>query len=211
MKIQRRGRKNPTNLLERSIWSGALYLQRVRELNERCLCNVVAAIRADDRTAVGDVVSRFQSLWNQMTSEACRRIAGVPVLLMDLRFQRPEWWRWITRTGPKPIRLPDTGGHVPISDPASLVREILVEVCVVALSSPRTARIVFGMAPEVIEIIRTLRASEIDAIATRYADELQLRWADNLVYWKNLLSAALSNDEDAVLACHVQTLQLLGN
>jgi hypothetical protein len=35
--------------------------------------------------------------------------------------------------------------------------------------------------------------------------------ADNLVYWKTLLSAALSNDEDAVLSVHVQTLQLLGN
>lgn len=93
----------------------------------------------------------------------------------------------------------------------TVIREILVEVCVVALSSPRTARIVFGMAPEVIEIMRTLRASEIDAIATNYANELQLRWADNLVYWKNLLSAALSNDDDAVLAIHVQTLQLIGN
>jgi hypothetical protein len=211
MKIRRKGRRQPTKTLEAVAWPGAHSLERVRHLNEKCLHAVVTNAVADDESYKVKVVSRYRDLWRRMDDQACKRAAHIPVLLLDLSFESGEWWQWIVRDGPRPVRTPDTSGLLPIKDGAPLLREILVEACVIARSDPRAARLVFGMSAGVLAVIADLPASQIDSIALTNAGDLQLRWAHNLIFWKNLLSAALDGDETEMAAVRLHSLQLLGS
>ena len=144
-----------------------------------------------------------------MDAAACARIAGNPVLLMDLRFQDMEWWLWVTNKAPKPIRARHAGQHLKLAEATTLTREILVEACITSRSSPLAAKLGFGLNSRVLEVIADLQSSEIDHIATSYHDELQLRWADDTVFWRNLLRAASSGSDDDIAAVHMHSLQLL--
>src|SRR5216684_9366560 len=128
MKIRRRGRRQPTKALEAVTWSGAYTLERVRHLNDKCLSAVASTVTNGGPIKV---VSRYRELWRRMDVEACQRAAHVPVLLVDLHFDNPEWWQWIAHRGPRPVRTPDTEGPLPIKNGATLLREILIEACVI--------------------------------------------------------------------------------
>ena len=144
-----------------------------------------------------------------MDAAACARIAGNPVLLIDLRFQDMEWWLWVTNKAPKPIRARHADEHLKLAEATTLTREILVEACITSRSSPLAAKLGFGLNSRVLEVIADLQSSEIDHIATSHHDELQLRWADDAVFWRNLLRAASSGSDDDIAAVHMHSLQLL--
>jgi hypothetical protein len=176
-----------------------------------CLEAVVTTVAVDSEPRAVEAMGRSIGLWRQMTDHARKRVAGNPVLLVDLHFQDSEWWRWILHQGPKPIRARVADEHLAIGNAATLLREILMEAWAIGRSNPQAARLVFGMYPAVVAAIVELQASDIDSIAVTYAGNLQLRWADNAVFWKNLLLAALGDSDDAVAAVHMHSLQLLGN
>ena len=144
-----------------------------------------------------------------MDAAACARIAGNPVLLMDLRFHDLEWWLWATNKAPRPIRARHAESNFKIEGATALTREILVEACITSRSSPLAAKLVFGLKPSVLEVIADLPSSEIDRIAISHHDELQLRWPDDVVFWRNLLQAAISGSDDDIAAVHMHSLQLL--
>jgi hypothetical protein len=146
-----------------------------------------------------------------MDSDAYRRAARVPVLLADLHFENPDWWRWILRRGTRPVRMPDASGPLRIGDGAPLLREILVEACVIARLHPHAARLAFDMSPAVVTTVAQLPASEIDFIVMEHAGDLQLRWSDNAVFWKNLLIAAIEGTAMQMEEVRLHSLQLLGS
>jgi hypothetical protein len=210
VKIRRKGRRQSTKTLEAVVWTGAHTLERVRHLNEKSLRQVAAAL-ANHESCTIRVVNRYQDLWRRMDDQACKRAAHIPVLLVDLNFESPGRRQWIANDGPRPVKAPDTAGLSPINDSAPLLREILVEACVVARSHPRAARLVFGMSAGVVAAVADLSASQIDSIALNLAGDLQLRWADNLIFWKNLLLAAVGGTEQQMAEVRLHSLQLLGN
>jgi hypothetical protein len=208
MKIGRRGRRTPAHPLKPIPWAEADVLARVRHLNVGVLEAVIRSIAAE---AVGqiEVSRRHKGLWLAMDAAACARIAGNPVLLMDLRFHDLEWWLWATNKAPRPIRARHAEGNFKIEGATTLTREILVEACITSRSSPLAAKLVFGLKPSVLEVIADLPSSEIDRIAISHHDELQLRWPDDVVFWRNLLQAAISGSDDDIAAVHMHSLQLL--
>jgi hypothetical protein len=210
MKIRRRGRRQPTKTLDAWAWSSAHTLERIRLLNEKC---IAAAARAtlDDSSCADKAVGLNRDLWLRMGKEECKRAAHCPVLLLDFHFESPMWWHWIVNRGPPPVRSYDAGPRLRIKECEPLLREILVEACVIALSHPRAARLVFGMAPGVIAAFTALQASEIDSIVLTHSVELQLRWADNRIFWKNLLLAATAGADVKMAEVRLHCLQLLGN
>ncbi len=210
MKFRRRGRRQPTKTLEAVAWPSDHVLDRVRHLNEKILRQLTSALGDDESRSI-KVVSRYRDLWRRMDEHACERAAHIPVLLADLHFDNPEWWQWIIRQGPRPVRTPDAEGSLPIKDGAPVLREILLEACVIARLHPRAARLVFDMSPAVVTIVSHLPASEIDSIAATYAGDLQLRWADNPIFWKNLLVAATDGIETQMTEVRLHSLQLLGS
>jgi len=210
MKIRRRGRRQPTKTLETVAWPSAHVLERVRHLNDKCLSAVVSNA-TDDKLNTIKVMARFRDLWLRMDDEARKRAAHCPVLLFELHFENAKWWHWVAHGGPRPVKTADATRLLANKTAAPLLREILVESCVIARSHPRAARLAFGMSPAVIAAIAELPASEIDSIAVTYSGELQLRWADNLVFWRNLLVAAIDGPEKDMAEVRLHCLQLLGS
>ena len=208
MKIGRRGRRTPAHPLKPIPWAEADVLARVRRLNLDVLEAVVRSIASGSEDEI-DVARRHKDLWLAMNEAARVRIAGNPVLLMDLRFHDVEWWLWAINVAPRPIRARQAEGHLKIEGATTLSREILVEACITSRSSPLAAKLVFGLKPSVLEVIADLPSSEIDRIAISHQDELQLRWAQDAVFWRNLLQAAISGSDDDIAAVHMHSLQLL--
>ena len=210
MKIGRRGRRTPAHPLKPMPWADADVLERIRRLNTGVLEAAIRSIASESADDI-EITRRHRDLWLKMDTAACARIAGNPVLLMDLRFRDVEWWLWVTNKAPKPIRARQAEGNLKIEGAATLTREILVEACIISRSSPLAAKLVFGLKSHVLELVADLQASEIDHIATSHHDDLQLRWADDAVFWRNLLQAAISGSEDDIAAVHMHSLQLLEN
>jgi len=208
MKIGRRGRRTPAHPLKPMPWADADALTRVRRLNMSALEVVTRRIASGAGDDI-EVVRRHKDLWLALDAAACSRIAGNPVLLMDLRLNDLEWWLWVTNKAPRPIRARHTEGNLKAEGAMTLVREILIEACFTSRSSPLAAKLVFGLKSGVLEVIADLQSSEIDRIATSHHDELQLRWADDAVFWRNLLQAAISGSDDDIAAVHMHSLQLL--
>lgn len=208
MKIGRRGRRTPANPLKPLPWPDAQVLARVRRLNLDIFAATIQSIASGSADDVG-VVRRHKVLWLAMDAATCARIAGNPVLLVDLRFHDLEWWLWAVNRAPKPIRAHHADGVLKIEGATVLTREILVEACIASRSSPLAAKLVFGLKSQVLELIAGLQSSEIDRIASSHSDELQLRWADDTVFWRNLLQAAISGSDDDIAAVHMHSLQLL--
>jgi len=208
MKIGRRGRRTPARPLKPIPWAEADVLARVRRLNLDVLEAVVRSIASGAGVEI-DVARRHKELWLAMDETARVRIAGNPVLLVDLRFHDVEWWLWATNKAPRPIRARQAEGNLKIEGATTLTREILVEACITSRSSPLAAKLVFGLKSAVLEVIADLPSSEIDRIAITHHDELQLRWADDAVFWRNLLQAAIAGSDDDIAAVHMHSLQLL--
>jgi hypothetical protein len=208
MKIGRRGRRTPAHPLKPEPWADADVLARVRRLNMDALEAVVRTIASTPADDI-EVFRRHKELWLAMDAKSCTRIAGNPVSLMDLRFHDAEWWLWATNRAPKPIRARHPGDNLKIEEATTLTREIVVEACITSRSSPLAAKLVFGLNSRVLELLADLPSSEIDRIATGHHEELQLRWADDAVFWRNLLQAAISGSEDDIAAVHMHSLQLL--
>jgi hypothetical protein len=208
MKIGRRGRRTPAHPLKPMPWAEADVLARVRRLNVNVLEAVTRSIAAEAAYDI-EINRRHKDLWLVMDPAACARIAGNPVLLMDLRFHDVEWWLWAINAAPRPIRARQAEGHLKIEGATTLSREILVEACITARSSPLAAKLAFGLKSRVLEVIADLSSSEIDRIAISHQDELQLRWAQDAVFWRNLLQAAISGSDEDIAAVHMHSLQLL--
>ena len=211
MRIRRRGRRSAARAIQSPVWPGADALKMVRRLNSKGLESIAATAANIDESGATGLVSRHAGLWRQMTPDSCQRMAGCPVLLVELHFHDVPWWEWVVRQGPKPLRPVISDPRIAIGNAQALVREILMQACIIAHKSREAARLSFGISSPVVEMIADLTGSEIELLTAEHAEELQLRWADNTVFWKNLLEAALGDSEEAVGAVHMHCLQLLGS
>jgi hypothetical protein len=183
-------------------WPGESALATVRQLNTRCVALLAAEKTHDDET--------LSALWAQVDSRACERAGHCPVILIDLNFQRPDWWQRASQRNADPLeteaeRAPETERAV------SLVREILIDAWTISRTMPRALNLVFGMASPVSATIAQLGAPEIDRIATQEARHLKARWPESRSFWRGLLEASVGTDDQALANVHLHALQLLGS
>lgn len=115
--------------------------------------------------------------WSKTDSRALERAAACPILLLDLNFQRVDWWEQAVR-GSIPHRPSGGGTWFSSEDARPLVQEILTEAWSIGRSMPRAANLIFGMAPAVTAAIASLGAAEIDRIAVECIPYLRPRWLD---------------------------------
>lgn len=182
-------------------WPGENTLATVRQLNTRCLA-LLAEQPHDDAT--------LSVLWAQVDSRACERAGRCPVLLIDLNFQRPEWWQRASQRSADPLfpeapHAPETGRAV------ALVREILMDAWTIGRTMPRALNLIFGMASPVTATIIQMGVPEIDRVAVEEARHLKVRWPESRSFWKGLLQAAVGTDDQALANVHLHCLQLLGS
>ena len=190
-------------------WPGREVLEAARELNTRymeLLAEVASTPEAGD--AWGGLIGHL-NLWKQLNVDACGRAGRCPVLLLNINFERTDWW---SRVRHSPIVL-DSGapGALFHKDRAApLIREILTEARSAARGFPAAARLTFGMTAIVSSIVADLSAAEVERISSAYTRELRPRWADRPSFWKRLLEAAITNDTSALPQLHLHCVQLLG-
>jgi len=204
--MRNNGRGAPPRLPKRR-WAGMTHVQTVRRLNKSCVALLARRTRGTGTASSTDLDWEG---WTKADARALERAAACPILLLDLNFQRVEWWEQAVR-GSMPSR--PTGSAIWFSgdEARPLVQEILTEAWSIGRSMPRAANLVFGAAPAVTAAIAGLGAAEIDRIAIECIPHLRPRWFDRPTFWVNLLRAALGADDQALANVHLHMLQLLGS
>ena len=88
-------------------WAGVMMLQTAHRLNERCISLLAEAICTGGASIELHAMYRLRELWAQVDARVCERAGRCPVLLLDLNFQRKEWWRQV---GHGDARSPSVNG-----------------------------------------------------------------------------------------------------
>ena len=197
-------------LLQPTRWAGSHILDTVRRLNEHCFALLAQSARAERPPLECKAVYQHSGLWAKADSRASIRAARCPALLVDLNFQRADWWRRISG---------DSHGSPPAAErcvfssaaqTASLVREVLTEAWGAARWMPSATTLLFGMVPPVTAVIARLPASGIDRIVAEHFASIRPRWEHRGEFWRHLLQAAVGTDERELDSVHIYCLQLLG-
>jgi hypothetical protein len=187
--------------IESQRWPGENTLVTVRQLNTRCVARLAEQPHDDATLSV---------LWAQLDARACERAGRCPVLLIDLNFQRSEWWQRASQKSSNP--LPSEGTDRRDYERAvTLLREIFMDVRTIGHTMPRALNLIFGMASPVASTIVQMGPSEIDRIAVEEARHVKPRWPESRSFWKGLLQAAIGTDDQALANIHLHCLQLLGS
>jgi hypothetical protein len=191
-------------------WTGAEALEWVRDLNGRCLEAIgkrlvrAAAARVDE-TDETDV-----DLWRSLDESARHRAARCPYLLVEMRFDDALWWEDAKRDAMKPRPSPTVLSVGTAGLGRALANDALTLAWWTARADQRTAMLLFGLDPRVAVVISSLSPVEVRRITARSGNQLQPRWEQNRRMWRDLLSAAISADEEALTDIHLYGIQLLG-
>lgn len=157
------------------------------------------------------VMYGLRGLWAQVDARVCERAGRCPVLLLDLNFQRADWWRRVCHDDDRASSVIGPSALFTAERVTPILREILMEAWSIARSMPHAASLIFGMEPHVSSAIAGLSVPELDRVAVAYARHLRPRWEESRVFWQRLLLAAIGADEEALAHARLHCLQLLGS
>lgn len=191
-------------------WKGAHALKLVRQLNERCVDSLVQVAHSRQVTTGVEIVDQHRALWRKLDATARHRASAAVLLLMDVQFLNAEWWYWARGRQTSKFRRP-SAPRLPAKLANELMRETLILAWSTASTDPHTAGLLFGMSPAVAAIFGALGPHDIEQIAARHKHQLRLRWEEHPTFWRELLSAALRADDEALHEIHLYSLQLLGS
>ena len=190
-------------------WSGLGAMAALHRLNARCIETLTDFARTDG-SLKRSMIYRMSDLWSRMDHRACERAGTCPVLLLNLNFERLDWWKRIC-AGQESVSAPDAPAALfANSQGTPLLREILTGVWRLGGSLPTAANLVFGMAPGVSAEISKLSVMQIDRMAASLSEGLRPRWEQNTKFWTQLLEASIGNSDEALSVIHLHCLQLLG-
>src|SRR5688572_15594112 len=101
----------------------ALDLGFVRTLNGRCIDLMVGLARSD-RVPLPAAVSACRTLWCDLDSTARERAANHPILLLDINFTDPTWWR-LAAENQSEEREASAASYLPLEIASELMRETM--------------------------------------------------------------------------------------
>jgi len=192
-------------------WKDAPVLETMRRLNERCFALLAHAAYIEDFARAYKSVYSDPELWAKVDSRAQTRAARCPVLLMDLNFQRADWWLRVENISLDTTHRDGPPKPLLAAQIAPLLRDIVMEAWRTARSIPRATSLVFGMAPTVTTAIARLAAADIDRIVAAHSLSIRPRWEQRAEFWRQLLQAAMGTDDEALANVQLHCLQLLGS
>lgn len=180
----------------------------LQDVNERCLELLAHAARASGQPPFS-LVSCLQEPLRRSTA-AGRRVAGSRgVLLVDMQFDQPAWWRRVLEEPERQSRNGAGSGAFPRQSGIALARAT-VTLAWNAVQTDRTiAAIVLGMHSEVATLISSMHLTGLDRFATRHFRRVRPRWADRVEFWRELLSVCESGPEASTRDLDVRAMRIL--
>lgn len=190
-------------------WKRSQSLDLVHQLNEHCFA-LLAGVAAADAGRDLPLVSANRELWARLGSEARKRAALMPFVILDLHFANETWWRRVIDAPPSAVREPDVTNGLPPELSERLVQETLMFAWQMARSDRTAAQVSFAMQPPVAAMIGELTPGQVRDIASRTMGDIHVRWEDDGRFWRELLLAAEAGDNEAVaeLQLHAKLLLL---
>jgi hypothetical protein len=192
-------------------WAGVRMLETAHRLNERCFFLFAETVRMGDTSIELPALYGLRELWAQVDARACERAGRCPVLLVDLNFDRPDWWKPVGPGDTRALGVSGAAALFAVEHATPLLREILMEAWSICRSVPHAASLIFGMEPRVSSAIADLSVPQLDQVAVVNARYLRPRWEESRAFWQRLLLAAIGSDDEALACAHLQCLQLLGS
>jgi hypothetical protein len=186
-------------------------LQTAHRLNGRCFSLLAETVRTGGTSIELHAMYGLRELWAQVDARVCERAGRCPVLLLDLNFQRADWWRRVGHGDGGASSVNGPSALFTVERVTPLLREILMEAWSIGRSMPHAASLIFGMEPRVSSAIADLSVPKLDQVAVVYARYLRPRWEESCVFWQRLLLAAIGADDEALAHAHLHGLQLLGS
>lgn len=191
-------------------WVGSALFEIVQRLNGQVLNFLLELSRGVEHARRFTCLQNHPYLWAEIDSDALARAASCPILLLEIRFQSPDWWD--ASTNVIHGRATPAAGFDPVFEQARpLMDDILTEAWTAARALPRAASLAFGMTPGVTAVIAGLRPADIRRLAIAAMNDMRPRWDSHPTFWKDLLIAARQPDRRALTRVYLQCLQLLGS
>lgn len=177
-------------------WAGAQFIGLAQHLNEQCI-ELICQLAVDPSfPELPPCVSENRDLWRLLEAEERKRVAALPFVILDVRFKDIDWWQgWPHR----PLKT---------STPATLLSDLLLDTLLFARQAARedvsVAKAMFAMTSPVASVIASLNLQQVRSVASSSAAELRLRWDNNSIFWRDLLTACRSNDSEQTAALRRQ-------
>jgi len=191
-------------------WKRRLSLDLVHQLNEHCL-ELLAGVAAADAGSELPLVSANRDLWAHLRPDARKRAALLPFVIVDLYFADEAWWQRAIAAPASTLHEPDSTNWLPSELSERLVQETLMFAWQMARSDRTAAQVSFAMRSTVAAMIGQLTPGQVRVIALRVSRDIHVRWEQNGRFWRELLFAAESGNDEAIAELHLHAkLQLLG-
>lgn len=188
------------------LWKDMKSLVPVQQFNERCielLCSVAKV------SEIVPVLRDNAELWTAIDGDARRRLAGMPFVMVDVRFQDDEFWLQVVRTQGREPDVVSEGSRFPEEIAEDLMYETLMFCWQLVSASRDAAMSAFGMSPAVADMIAALKPRDVREIARRQHGAAQVRWELDQGFWHESLRAALDADEGRLAALHLHAKHVL--
>lgn len=169
-------------------------LQLVTVLNRRCL-EVMVRLARSDEIRMPAALSENRALWRGLDPAGCERAASRPILLADVKFSDPRWWRGAAEGAAE--RKGAVAGYVPARAATELMRETMTLAWVLVRADQGLATALCGMAPPVARLFSSFTPLDVERLSARHHHHLRLRFDDNPTYWRMHLKTAKSRTESA--------------
>lgn len=161
------------------------------ELNAECLGLLAARAAAPDVLAASPpLLVALRESWAVLPAQAVKRLSAAPFSLFDAGFAAAPRWLEVRVRGVHEQSPPVEPPYFEFAAARSITRRMLVYGWHLARSRPRAACLVFGITIPVVESLATCSLTALEAAAERNAGALRPRWANQIGFWRELLSAS---------------------
>ena len=163
------------------------------DLNAECL-GLLAMRAADGNPAdpAPPLLVTLRETWAKLPAQAVRKLSAAPFSLFDAGFASAPRWLELRTRGVHDQSQPSEPAYFEPAAARSITRRMLVYGWHLARSRPRAACLVFGATSSAIQSLAACSLTALEAAADRNADALRPRWANQIGFWRELLTASAS-------------------
>jgi hypothetical protein len=189
-------------------WKGIRSLDLVYQLNERCI-NLLYELAGDGAPDTSlPIITEHRELWTRMDPAARQALARMPFVITDAHFRDEMWWRRVMEVRANEAEPDAHLNGLPREASEHLMHETTMLAWQTARWDHTVAQMSLAMSSSVAMIISALTPQQIRVISARECHAIQVRWIDDVQFWLDLLTAAISGDEDKLgdLRLHAKLL-----